>query len=74
MDSRWITTFCAVVRIMQWCEMGEAINLAAILIAMLIVGLSVVFAVYAVKTAALFNRERRRLDAEIAELKRRLGR
>ena len=54
--------------------MGEAINLAAILIAMLIVGLSVVFAVYAVKTAALFNREHRRLDAEIAELKRRLGR
>lgn len=54
--------------------MCGAINLAALLIAALIVGLSVVLAMYMVRTSALFNREHKRLDAEIAELKRRLGR
>lgn len=53
--------------------MGSVIDLVALMLIAFIIGLVVMFAVYAVKTAALFNREHSRLDAEIAELKRRLG-
>ena len=54
--------------------MAHVIDLVALLLIAFIIGLVVMFAVYAVKTATLFNREHLRLDAEIAELKRRLGR